>query len=414
MTFELVDNVRTLSLDLVATTTLAALLLMLGYAIRGKVSFLEKFCIPAPVIGGLIFSILALILRNTGLLVFSLSTTLQTPFMVAFFACVGFGGSFALLRAGGKALLVFLVLCWVMAICQNAIGVGLAYLLNINPVLGVMAGAVSLTGGHGNAAAFGPEAEALGVVGATTVAVAAATYGLIAGSISGGPVGRFLIEKFKVPIKASELGIDRTTHEAIAQQKEDEKITPRSLMKHMTVIGVFMVLGALITLGVKLLNIPNFSLPGYVGAMFIAIIFRNVNDKFNFVKIDSTAIDMIKEVGLGFFLTMAIMTLKIWELADLAIPLIVILAVQTVFVLLYIFFLVWPLLRKDYDAAVMSAGFTGVGLGVTATAIASMSVVCEKYKVNSFKAFLIVPLCCAVFIDIVAIPVIVFCIGFFS
>ena len=413
MTIELVDNVRTLSLDMVSTTTLAALLLMMGYAIRRKVTFLEKFCIPAPVIGGLIFAILALILRNTGLLVFSLNTTLQTPFMVAFFACVGFGGSFVLLKAGGKALLVFLVLCWVMSICQNAIGIGLAYLLDIHPVLGVMAGAVSLTGGHGNAAAFGPEAEAVGVVGATTVAVAAATYGLIAGSISGGPVGRFLIEKFKVPIKTSEIGIDRSAHEA-AMQADEEKITPRSLMKHMTVVGVFMVLGALITLGVKALKIPNFSLPGYVGAMFIAIIFRNVNDKWKLVKIDSAAIDMIKEVGLGFFLTMAIMTLKIWELADLAVPLIVILAVQTVFVLLYIFLLVWPLLRKDYDAAVMSAGFTGVGLGVTATAIASMSVVCEKYKVNSFKAFLIVPLCCAVFIDIVAIPVIVFCIGFFS
>lgn len=413
MAFSLVDGILTLNLDLVATTTLAGLLLMLGYAFRKWFTFLEKFCIPAPVIGGLLFAIVALVLRTSGLLVFSLNTTLQTPFMIAFFACVGFGGSFALLRAGGKALLVFLALCWGMAICQNIIGVSLAKLLDIHPILGVMAGAVSLTGGHGNAAAFGPEAEALGVTGATTVAIAAATYGLIVGSLSGGPVGRFLITRYNVPIKTSEIGIDRNQAEA-SMKKEESHITPRSLMHHMALVGVFMVLGGLVTVGVRMLNIPNFSLPGYVGAMFIAIIFRNLNDKYKLTQVDSSAIEMIREVGLGFFLTMAIMTLRIWELVDLAVPLMVILAVQTAFVLLYIFILVWPLMKKDYDAAVMSAGFTGVGLGVTATAIASMSVVCERFGVYSFKAFLIVPLCCAVFIDIVAIPAIVFFLGYFA
>lgn len=405
------ENVLTLQLDLVATTTLVAILLMTGYAIRKKIAFLEKFCIPAPVIGGLIFAILAWILRSMGLLVFALDTSLQTPFMVAFFACVGYGGSFVLLKAGGRVLFIFLALCWIIAICQNVIGIALAKILNINPVLGVMAGAVSLTGGHGNAAAFGPEAEKLGVNGATTVAVAAATYGLIVGSLSGGPVGRFLIKWFHVPVNMGETKAAPTKDEKVETKTA---VTSGILMKHMMVVGVFMVIGGLITMGFKALNIPNFSLPGYVGAMFAAMIFRNFNDKFHMIKIEQPAIDMIKEVGLGFFLTMAIMSLKIWELADLAVPLIVILLVQTIFVLLFIFFLVWPLMRKDYDAAVMSAGFTGVGLGVTATAIASMSVVCERYKLNSFKAFLIVPLCCAVFIDIVAIPVIVFSIGNFA
>ena len=411
MTIEVVDGLRTLTLDMVATTTLAALLLMLGYFIRGKVSALEKFCIPAPVIGGLIFAILALILRSTGVLVFTLDTALQTPFMIAFFACVGFGGSFALLRSGGRSLIVFLVLCWIMSVVQNSVGVALAKGLGIHPILGVMAGAVSLTGGHGNAAAFGPEAEALGVYGATTVAVAAATYGLIIGSLSGGPIGRFLIKRYNVTIKSGDANGTANTASAT---EEKESITPKSLMRHMTIVGVFMVLAGIIGAGVKALNIPNFSLPGYVGAMFAAIIFRNVNDKFKIIHVDERAIDMIKEVGLGFFLTMAIMTLRIWELADLAGPLLIILLVQTIIVFLYIFFLVWPLMRKDYDAAVMSAGFSGVGLGITATAVASMSAVCEKYKEYSFKAFLIVPLCCAVFIDVVAIPCIVFFMGYFA
>lgn len=412
MFYEVIEGVRTLRLDMVATTTLAAILLMSGYAIRRRVRFLEKFCIPAPVVGGLLFAVLAWILRSAGVLSFSLDTSLQMPFMIAFFACVGYGGSFRLLKAGGKSLAVFLVLCWVISVCQNAIGVGMAKLLGINPVLGVMAGAVSLTGGHGNAAAFGPEAEALGVAGATTVAVAAATYGLIIGSLSGGPVGRFLINRNDVPISTSEVGIDSRMYERATEKKGE--ITAMSTMRHMTVVGIFMVCGGLFTMAVKALKIPNFALPGYVGAMFVAIIFRNVNDGLKLVEMDTAAVDFIKEIGLGFFLTMAIMALRIWELADLAIPLIVILAVQTIFVFLYIFLLVWPLLRRDYDAAVMSAGFTGVGLGVTATAVASMSVVGERYKLQSTKAMLVVPLCCAVFIDIVAIPAIIFFMGRFA
>lgn len=413
MNLQTVEGTLTLSFDLVSTTALAGLLLMFGYFMRKKFSFLEKYCIPAPVIGGLIFAILAWILKINDVMVFSLDTTLQTPFMVAFFACVGFGGSFALLKSGGKSLIVFLVLCWIMAIIQNSVGVGLAKVLGINPVLGVMAGAVSLTGGHGNAAAFGPEAEALGVVGATTVAVAAATYGLIIGSLSGGPLGRFLINKFKVPIKSNTEGIDIKAHEANMKQKEGN-FSAHNVMKHMTIVGVFMVIGGFFVTFVKMLKIPNFALPQYVGAMFVAIIFRNLNDKFKIIEVDSKVIDLIKEIGLGFFLTMAIMTLKIWELADLEIPLLVILAVQTIIVFAYILFIVWPLMKKDYDAAVMCAGFTGVGLGVTATAVASMSAVCETYKENSFKAFLIVPLCCAVFIDIVAIPCIVFFMSYFA
>lgn len=411
MSFELGD-VLTLKMDLVSTTVLAGLLLLFGYWVKKKLPVFEKFCFPAAVIGGVSFSVLTLILRNTGAMNFSLDTTLQAPLMLAFFTCVGFGGSITVLKTGGKDLLIFLVCCWILAVMQNVIGTGLASVLDINPVLGVMAGGVSLVGGHGNAAAFGPEAEALGVTGATTVAVAAATYGLIVGSLSGGPVAKYLIEKFNVPIEVASNG--KNTNVSAKVSHEEGPITSRSFINHMVLIGIFMVCGILIATGIKKLNIPNFALPQYVGAMFVAIIFRNINDKFNLLKLDGRIIDLIQDIGLGFFLTMAIMTLKIWELADLAVPLIIILLVQTVFVFIYIGFVYWPAMGKNYDAAVMSSGATGVGLGVTATAVASMSAVCEKYNVTSYKALMIVPLCCAVFIDIVSLPAIIFFIGYFA
>lgn len=412
MNFNIVKGILNLNMDLVTTTALSGLILLLGYLLCRKIHLLEKYCIPAAVVGGTIIALITWGLRSTGTMIINLDTTLQTPFMIAFFACVGYGGSFKLLKAGGKHLLTFLVLCWIMAISQNIIGVGLAKLLGIQPVLGVMAGAVSLVGGPANAAAFGPMAEALGVKGATTVAVAAAIYGIILGCIAGGPYGNFLIKKFKPEIKSS---MDENKGQFDKQNtKLAGEITPRTFINIFVLILVFMFFGGLFSNLVKLLNIKSFALPGYVGAMFVAILFRNMNDKFHFMEINQRIIDIIKEVGLGFFLTMTIMTLKIWELKGLAIPLIIILLVQTIIVFVYIYFLVWRFMGKDYDAAAMSAGFTGVGLGVTATAVASMSAVCEKYDEYSYKAFLIVPLCCAVFVDIVSIPCIIFFISYFA
>lgn len=412
MKFENIEGVLTFQLGMVETTLLAGLLLMLGYFLRRKFNFLEKFCIPAPVIGGLIFALIAWSLKSFDVLAFSLDTSLQTPFMIAFFACVGFSGSFALLKRGGKALIIFLVICWAMAFIQNVVGVSLAKVLNINPLLGVMAGAVSLTGGHGNAAAFGPLAEGLGATGAEAVAVAAATYGLIAGSLSGGPFGRYLIEKFKPQIKTSGDQLFKQENVEIAAEKKS--IDSFALMKYMTFVGVFMVIGTLAVDWVAQLNIKNFALPAYVGAMFAAIIFRNINDKFAVMDFREDLIDLIRDVGLGFFLTMAIMGLKIWELASLALPLIIILLVQTVIVFIVMRFVVWPAMGKDYDAGVITAGFSGVGLGVTATGIASMSVVTEHYHQDSPKALIIVPLCNAVFIDIVAIPAIIWFLQMFA
>lgn len=330
--------------------------------------------------------------------------------MIAFFTTVGIGGSFGLLKRGGKALIIYLFFCWGIALFQNVFGATLARLLGIHPVLGVMAGAVSLEGGHGAAAAFGPVAEELGVAGAQVVAIASATYGLIAGGLLGGPVARWLIERHNITIEASEDAM--YTEHLMEDREEDTTFTSYDFLKMLALVLVMMSLGSLITTKIK--EWYDFSLPGYVAAMFVAVVFRNINDHMPIVKLRSKAIDLISDVSLGIFLTMAMMSLRIWELYDLAIPLVVILVLQTIALLLLAAFLLFRLLGKDYDAAVMCAGLVGHGLGATPNAVANMGAVCEHYKVMSYKAFLIVPLCGAVLIDLVGIPSIVWFINYFA
>lgn len=412
MKIEVIEGVKTLSVDMIATAALAGVLLMLGYFIRKKVPLLERLCIPAPVIGGFLCCMVVWILRGTNTIPIAFDTTLQLPFMLAFFTCVGFGGSFRLLKTGGRLLIVFLAACWGLAVIQNCVGVGLAKVLGINPVLGIMAGTVSLVGGHGNAAAFGPVAEELGVHGATTVAVAAATFGLVVGSLTGGPVGNWLIKKYNITPKVD----DAEAQEELIEKETEPKgmFNSTQFLSHLTLVFVFMFGGILFSEWVTTWGIKNFAIPNYVGAMFLAIIFRNINDKKEVVKLDFRIIDLILDVGLGFFLTMAIMTLRVWELVDLALPLIVILVVQFVVLVLISIFIVFPLLGKNYDGAVMTGGYSGWGMGIAATAVVCMSAICEKYGVRSTKAFLIAPLCGAVFVDAVAIPTIIFFITTFA
>jgi len=410
MFWDIVDGIFTINLDGIWTTALAAVLLLVGYGLRRRIDFLETFCIPAPVIGGVLMSLLVLTLHHQGGSAVKFNTALQTPLMIAFFTTVGIGGSFGLLKRGGKALIIYLFFCWGIALFQNVFGATLARLLGIHPVLGVMAGAVSLEGGHGAAAAFGPVAEELGVAGAQVVAIASATYGLIAGGLLGGPVARWLIERHNVTIEASEDAM--YTEHLMEDREEDTTFTSYDFLKMLALVLVMMSLGSLITTKIK--EWYDFSLPGYVAAMFVAVVFRNINDHMPIVKLRSKAIDLISDVSLGIFLTMAMMSLRIWELYDLAIPLVVILVLQTIALLLLAAFLLFRLLGKDYDAAVMCAGLVGHGLGATPNAVANMGAVCEHYKVMSYKAFLIVPLCGAVLIDLVGIPSIVWFINYFA
>ena len=387
-----------LKLDLIMTTALAVLVLMGGYTIRQKVHFFERFCIPAPVIGGFGVSLLVLFLREAGIATVSFDTTLQSPFMVAFFTTVGIGGSLRLLRSGGSTLLIYLAICWGIAIFQNTFGPFLASAFGIDPVLGVMAGAVSLLGGHGAAAAFGPMAEQLGTQGATAVALASATFGLIAGSLLGGPLATWLIRRHGVALKSEGVQPGEAAHgdSPLAQ------INSASLVSSMGLVLALMTLGILLTSPIQ--KAWNFVLPGYVGAMFAAIVFRNLNDNVRFVKINQEAIDTIADISLGVFLTMAMMNLKIWELYSLALPLFGVLALQVAALAAIASFIVFRVVGNNYDAAVMCSGLMGHGLGATPNAVANMSAVCQRYGANSYKAFLIVPLCGAVLVDLVAIP----------
>lgn len=409
-------------LDLVQSSALALLLLMLGEAARNRIGFLRKFSFPAPVIGGFLFAILVLILRQTNVAEIEFDTSLQSPAMVAFFSTIGLAGSLAMIKKGGKLLLIYLLACWTLAIMQNLIGIGMATAVGVEPMLGIMAGAVSLEGGHGAAAAFGPTAEEMGVSGATTVAISSATFGLVAGSLLGGPIAGWLMARHRVKIDgvlatASMAGSTSTAHSGSDASDRDEAESAsldeptttgyRGVLSVAVIIGVIMVLGMF--LGTWFTDATGFAIPAYVGAMVIAVIFRNVNDRFGWISIDDRAVELISKFTLGFFLTLAMMSLKIWELADLALPLIAILAVQLVFIVLFAVFVLFRALGKSYDAATMVAGFLGHGLGATPNALANMDAFNARFGVRAEKAFLIVPLAGAVMIDLVALPWIVWC-----
>ncbi|HFD3767096.1 TPA: sodium/glutamate symporter [Pseudomonas aeruginosa] len=402
----------TLHLDALSTTALALLLLALGSQLKKRSRWLTRLCVPSPVIAGFGFAFLVWLLRDRGWLDIGLDTSLQTPLMVAFFTTVGLGGSLGLLRKGGKTLLVYLSACWALAILQNLIGVGSAGLLGLDPLLGIMAGAVSLEGGFGAAAAFGPVAEELGAQGATTVALASATFGMVAGGLLGSPVARWLIERNRLPVQAE----SDNRLEALGQQERRQHaaatLDGNLLLRLLTCVLLVMVLG--FWLGDALEERLGLVLPSYVGAMFIAIVLRNLDDRLGWLRIPDHAVGTLGDVCLGIFLTMAMMSLKFWELENLGLPLLGVLFIQVAVLLLLTIFVLFRLLGRNYDAAVLCAGFLGHGLGATPNAVANMGAVCEHYRVFSHKAFIIVPLCGAVLIDLVAIPAITWFINAFS
>ncbi|OWI29648.1 sodium/glutamate symporter [Pseudomonas aeruginosa] len=402
----------TLHLDALSTTALALLLLALGSQLKKRSRWLTRLCVPSPVIAGFGFAFLVWLLRDRGWLDIGLDTSLQTPLMVAFFTTVGLGGSLGLLRKGGKTLLVYLSACWALAILQNLIGVGSAGLLGLDPLLGIMAGAVSLEGGFGAAAGPGPVAEGLGAQGATTVALASATFGMVAGGLLGSPVARWLIERNRLPVQAE----SDNRLEALGQQERRQHaaatLDGNLLLRLLTCVLLVMVLG--FWLGDALEERLGLVLPSYVGAMFIAIVLRNLDDRLGWLRIPDHAVGTLGDVCLGIFLTMAMMSLKFWELENLGLPLLGVLFIQVAVLLLLTIFVLFRLLGRNYDAAVLCAGFLGHGLGATPNAVANMGAVCEHYRVFSHKAFIIVPLCGAVLIDLVAIPAITWFINAFS
>ena len=409
MDISYLNNIPVLKLDMMSFLLLAMLVLVTGYYIKSKIWILDRFCIPAPVIGGFLFAFLALILRSTDLMLFDMNKTLQQPLMLAFFTTIGLGASLGLLKKGGKCLIIYWVFCGFLAILQNVIGISIAKLMNLNPLIGVLTGSVSMEGGHGGAAAFGPTIEQLGVSGATTIALASATFGLVVGGLIGGPVARFLIKK-------NNLSSESHAHKFSFHDKVDEGSAPipiniKSLFIHIAIICFCIVLGEIICR--LIVQSTGIVLPNYVGAMFLAVILRNINDKAKIVKLNPVIIDYAGDLSLGIFLAMALMSLQLWQLVNLALPMFVILIAQAIFIIFFCIFVCFKAFGSDYDAAVMVSGMAGHGMGATPNAIANMGAVCEKFG-ESKKAFLIVPLVGAFLIDIVGIPSILFFINIFK
>ncbi len=384
--------------DMIQSIALAVLVLLLGKFLVNRFETLKKYCIPTPVVGGFIFAILALILKQGNILEFEMDTTLQKLAMTVFFTSVGFSASFKLLKKGGVKVAIFLLCAVGLVVLQDVIGIAVASLFSLNPLLGLATGSVPMTGGHGTAAAFGPVMESAGALGANTVAIAAATFGLVSGSMMGGPLGNRLILKNNLKSNKIEdyMAMDLSGDVSMVNTTNVGK----PLIENNFNIAAFEILIAM-GVGTVISNIfvkAGFTLPSYIGAMLAGAIIRNISDSFKSFDVPMTEIDLVGSVALSLFLAMALMGLKLWQLADLALPLFVMLFAQALLMFLYANFVTFRALGKDYDAAVLAAGHCGFGLGATPNGIANMTSVAEKFGASP-TAFFVLPLVGSLFID---------------
>lgn len=389
-----------LALNVYQTTGLAMLLFALGTYLVKKVDFLRLCCIPAPVIGGLLFAIVNCVLYMGGILEITFDTTLQSIFMVWFFTSVGYNASFKVLAKSALPVFVFLALAAGMQVIQNIVGCGLAGVFGLDTRLGLCMGSIPLVGGHGTAASWGPLLEEVGCAGANVVAVASATYGLVSGSLMGGPIAKSLIKKYNLKSHDKAEVVDPSANQV------DKDVFGKQIMT------AFVLLIAAAGVGMYVTNfLAQFiTLPAYIGPMIIAIIVRNGGEALGF-ELPLDAIDASANVCLSIFLSLALMTLKLWQLIDLAIPMITILAIETVVMFVLAKFVVFKVMGSDYDAAVLVAGFCGFGMGATPNAMANMQSITEKFGPSN-KAFLVVPIVGGMFCDLTNTAILTAFLGF--
>ena len=405
-------------LDMIQSAGVGALALLVGMGLTRKVAFLQKFCVPSPVSGGLIFSLITLILYGWFDIEISFNDTLKSVFMLAFFTSVGFQSDLKVLKQGGKLLVIMLTLLFVIIAMQNLMPMGITRLMGVDPLIGMAAGSISMTGGHGTAGGFASVLEGMGLEGAGTVGMAAATFGLIAGSMLGGPLAERIIRT-------------KLTHEQMQPQDEEidpamagiesDEASPAGRAKRVSTneqefqqyakatYSILLVMGGG-TLLSWLLAKTGVTFPTYFGALILAAVVRNTLGFVNYKEdgkwekaeklLDMERIISVGNICLSMFLGMAMISLKLWELQSLALPLIVILVSQVLLMALFAYFVAFPLLGRNYDAAVLCAGMCGFGLGATPNAMANMSAVCYKYR-YTVKPFLIVPIIGAMFADLI-------------
>ena len=398
MSFEVIDSIFTIKADSIMTVAMAAVLLLIGFFIKSKVKFLDKYCIPAPVVGGFLFMFITFIGHITGTFSFSFDSMYQAPFMLAFFTTVGLGASISLLKKGGVLLFFYWLIAGVVSVFQNIIGVGVGKLVGLDAPFALLSSAISMCGGHGAAAAYGSTFADMGYSAAPLVGAAAATFGLISAVMIGGPVGRRLIVKYNLKSDESEI-IDSEINNINAASAT--KLDGMDVIKNVTSLLVCMALGTMVSGWIG--KLIGMSFPTYVGAMFVAVIVRNLNEKYHFYNFDFALVDGIGDVMLSLYLSIALMTLKLWELSGLIGGVLVVLICQVVFMILVSYFVVFRLLGKNYDAAVMCAGLCGHGLGATPSAIVNMTAVNERYGMSR-RAMMIVPIVGAFLVDIIYQP----------
>jgi ESS family glutamate:Na+ symporter len=398
MGFEIIDNITTINVNSAVTLAFAAILLLLGYFVKNKVKILDKYCIPAPVIGGFIFMIVTWLGYSTNTFNFKFENIFQDTFMLAFFTTVGLGASFKLLKKGGKLLIVYWAVAGVISIVQNILGVTISKIIGLEAPYALLASAISMIGGHGAAASYGTTFAEMGYEVAPLVGAAAATFGLISAVLVGGPLGRRLVEKYNLTPDEDDAFDTSVTDINVGT---GEKLSSLDIIKNVSAIIICMALGTIISGWIS--KIINMGFPTYVGAMFVAVILRNVNEKANFYKFDFALVDEIGNVMLNLYLSLALMTLQLWQLSGLVGGVLLVVLAQVVIMILLAYFVVFRILGKNYDAAVMCAGLCGHGLGATPSAIVNMTAVNERYGMSR-KAMMIVPIVGAFLVDIIYQP----------
>ena len=387
-------------LDLIQTLAFGGVVLLGGYGLRAVVPVLARYNLPAPVIGGLFVAVAMLIARNHDVTLFKFDTTLQSPLMIAFFTTIGFGASLPLLKIGGPAVLRFFAIATVFAIVQNLAGMLVAVAFGLNPLFGILAGSVTLTGGPATGLAFAPLFEQAGVVGAASIAVAAAMGGIVMGGLVGGPVSTLLIERHRLAHadavrETNRDRVDESVDESASLSQAGDDPDPLGALKNLVAILVAMWIGAWVSHGFASLGM---TLPAYIGAMLVAAAMRNLDNVTGWFGLSDKFIGEFGAVVLSLFLVVALMTLKLWELSGLAIPLLTILLVQVVLVALVCLWPLFQLMGRDYESAVIAGGFVGFMLGTTANAMAVMRALVERYG-PAPHAFLVAPIVGAFFID---------------
>jgi len=384
-----------IQINLIETLAVALLILFLGYFCNSKVAFLRNNNIPEPVVGGIVFSLLAAVAYTFFDINLNFDMGFKNPLMTIFFTTVGLGASFTLLIKGGPKVILFLAVATLYIVIQNAVGVSMALATGMDPLLGLIGGSISLSGGHGNGATYAD--LFISEYGMPTsifeLAMAAATLGLVLGGLVGGPVSKRLISRYN--LKADEC--DESLDDTVTFNPEDhDLVTPKKMMETLFIILLCMLLGGVVG---SMLRESGVTLPAFLMPLLFGVVATNLCEFSKIYRISRACIDLWGTMALSIFLAMALMSLKVWELANLAGPMVIIILVQTIMLMVFAYFVTFRLMGKDYNAAIIAGGHCGFGLGATPTAVANMEALVARYG-PSPQAFLVVPLVGAFFIDV--------------